>query len=265
MRGLGLMLLLAAGALTVLLMRSPLGALSFAPDTWKGAPMTLAAAFCGVYGALLLFVRRFSLASMVAAMLVAACFSVGTQAYVRNLHEVETVDLDFILPDDQTEAFLNLTKDSVTESRLTDFAEDLYTSGVLPEAPAFDQVQVVAGRPEGGRGQQVSVTFLYCPFIHPRSSLTRDVAMRYAMLICERNIAKLSSSWEASGVWNRFRMLRRWAHDYHMQHSTGKSPSEFADRFALARWLVKREPDAALRAFLHAQLEAEIQAEQNTP
>ncbi|MCZ7643784.1 MAG: hypothetical protein M5U26_00635 [Planctomycetota bacterium] len=250
-----LALLAVCATLTGLLMHSPLGALPFAPETWKGVPMTLGAAFCGLLGGFILLQRRFSLAALLAAIFSAALFATGTQAYVRNLHEVDTVVLDFLLPEAQTEEFVKLTRENLTEARLRGFLEDARAAGFLREPLPYDEVNLGVGRPEQGKGQQVIVNWVYCPFVHKRVSPGRDLAMRYALLVSEYNSAKLnlhsaSDELRYQGVWARVEPLVN-------QFDAAQTYRGFPpiDKY---RWLIDREPDAELQKVLQDALDREL-------
>ena len=68
------------------------------PRAWAGAPILLGAAFCGITGGFLLVQRRFSLAALMVAGIVAAVVAAGAQAYILSIHSIAIEEKSVLFP-----------------------------------------------------------------------------------------------------------------------------------------------------------------------
>ncbi|MCZ7643785.1 MAG: hypothetical protein M5U26_00640 [Planctomycetota bacterium] len=176
----GLLMLSGAAGLTWAFARSPMGTLSFAPTVWKGDVYLLAAGFLGCYGALLLALRRFSLAAVLASMVLAGALTSWCHNYAYGIFDLDRNSFVVKIPVERREEVLKELSRQLTSERLTDFARDLAEAGYAPNGVEFTQVDIRFGS-EGIDDVEVYVEFTYLPYVHPRRRAeSRAFAMRYA-------------------------------------------------------------------------------------
>ena len=250
---LGALLMGVSGMLAWQLMHDPLGTVPGSPSIWKGTPMILSAAFTGIYGALLLLLRRFSLAAVLLAMLLAGASAMGAQAYARTISDREEVEFNYALPKEQIEGFLETMRVALPESLLLALTQDLQAAGHIEEPPAFDEVAVAFGAPGAGGGVQISLRFTYCPFVHARQSPGRYAASLYAQWIADRHVAGLLST--AGGAPEKQADPAK-SLDTLVRYLYRRSSRNLAHPVEAARWLYGREPDPELKKALHAYMES---------
>lgn len=245
----GAALLAVSGGLAWMLILDPAGMVPGLPGFWKGAPIILFAAFSGIYGGLILVLRRFSLASVLVAMLAAALCAFAAQAYVRTIQDSERLLLQFPVAAEKVPAFSASLTQSLTEARLRGLVSDLRGGGILEEPSAFEEVLISIGPGEAGAGVELEARFVFCPFVHARQSPGRYLAMQYATLITDLKAEAATGPEAAKHSDEEVRVICSYLHR--------RYDERFKTRADAARWLAQREPDAEVKSALERFAERE--------
>lgn len=270
----GLGMVAAGAALLYFFVADPTGTLPGFPQVWKGGPLLLGACFLGVYGALLLILKRFSLASMLLSIILSASLTGGVHAYVYSFRESETRKDSFYLPPKNLKALLERSRTSLTSTRVTAFVLDLYAAGHLKQAIDYDELEITYGADQENESEQLLILkFSWSPYVHPKRSQARMWAQSYAELANEWNVLR------AMGVEPKVercipksvytvREILSWKSGFRIEFSFANSLCIFADNWAFLQrnstqkkstdqlylegytWLAEREPDAELKVFL---------------
>ena len=176
----------AGFALILYFAREPKGELPFLPGAWKGGPLLLCGGFLAICGALLMALRRFSLAAFIVAALVSGAFAAGAQAYVNGMREVTQRRFDVYLSQELQGAFIEQVKQKITPARLFDFA--LRYCAIRHSALPFDSLDIkYGGDPANPNIVRVTLETHSCPYLHTASSATIDGVSTYAKFLCEWN------------------------------------------------------------------------------
>ena len=146
------------------------------------------------------------------------------------------------MPQAAIPAFLDATRESLTQARLQALGRDLAALGIAEAAGDYSEAVIVMGQVEGR--VKASIGFRFCPFIHHHDSPGRLIAIYYARVLGAVHAEPLQAqggpgalvekvSHEAVQDMARYLSLRYREH--------------FADAQAAAKWLAGREPDAAAK------------------
>lgn len=243
-KGAGATLLGVCGALAWLLIGDPAGMMPGMPGFWKGAPMILGAVFCGIYGALIMVLRRFSLSAVLVAMFAAGLSAFGAQSFVRTITDSELLALRIHVPDASKQAFAKDLGEAVTEARLKGLTGDLRAAGILEEPSAFDAALVTVGQDGDGDALELSARLIYCPFVHERRSTGRYLAMQYATLAAGVLAERTPGAIFEGRTSETLRVLTSYL--------SRRYPEHFAQPAAAAQWLAAREPDPEVKRVLEA-------------
>ncbi|MBI3832385.1 MAG: hypothetical protein HY291_22870 [Planctomycetes bacterium] len=276
----GLGMLAAGSALLYFFVADPSGTLPGFPQVWKGGPLLLGACFLGVYGALLLLLKRFSLGAMLLAAVLSAALTGGVHAYVYSFRESETREDSFNLPPEKLKDFLERSRTSLTSTRVTAFVLDLYATGHLKQAIDYDELVIQFGGDRENEWRQfLRLTFSWSPYVHPMRSQARTWAQSYAELANKWNIIRTLGVEPNANRW-----VQKYIYSVHELETTGLTKPlsvQQVDAFTEAMgdflvdwvfmerlfsppqrktkekmyvegcsWLAEREPDPELKAFL---------------
>lgn len=211
--------------------------------------MLLGATFCGIWGGLILVLRRFSLGALLAATCTAGFTAFGAQAFLRTIKDSETLKLDYNTPQQSKAALAQRLGVAVTEARLQDLLADLRHEGLLEESSAFDAVLISTGNTSAA-GVELSVRFVFCPYFHERQSAGRYMAMHYASLLADLAAEETPDVSRHDG--RRHAQIQFQAFSKYLSR---RHTERFKTTTDAARWLLEREDRPEIRHALERFLE----------
>lgn len=159
--------------------KDPTGELSWLPGTWKGAPLILGACFGGVYGALLLLLRRFTLRGMLLCSVLSAALAGGLTAYVQTITDTQTIRGNVCVPREFQEAVQRDATKKITPARIARFLDELREAGKFNGVQDFQSVTIALIPDPSDDWIGYRTSFEFCPFVQPRSSQARTIAGKY--------------------------------------------------------------------------------------
>ncbi len=155
-------------------LEQPMGSIPGMPGTWRGAPLLLGACFLTIYGALIVILRRFSLAAILATGILSAGFATGMQAYAKSIRHIATdscwIDIE------NSDEFSQKLHQSLSNANLASFADRL----VQDKFVQFNEYDSISIRVSSAReGTLVDIRYTYCPCVHTGRSELRGIVKAY--------------------------------------------------------------------------------------
>lgn len=203
---LGLLLFCGGGWCLSAFVKSPSGQLPWLPGTWKGAPLILGACFGGVYGALLLILRRFSLRGMLLCSILSAALAAGLTAYVQTITETQTIRASLPVGSKAQDELLGKLREKITKERVLHFLEALREAGKLEGVQDFQAMNLSFAPGKSGDDIECRVEFEFLTYLQPATSPSRAVAARYV-----RALIAFYAIWKERPEDNNLDGLMKWA------------------------------------------------------
>ncbi len=158
-------------------LEQPMGSIPGMPGTWRGAPLLLSASFLTISGALMVILRRFSLAAILATGILSTGFATGMQAYVKSIRETVYEAYSVEIEASKSDQFIRELRECVSDTRLDALAADLYRDKFVRSID-YESATVSFGASNDG-AIVIKTNFSYCPYIHNSRSGVRDIIHSY--------------------------------------------------------------------------------------
>lgn len=182
---LGLLLFCGGGWCLSAFVKSPSGQLPWLPGTWKGAPLILGACFGGVYGALLLILRRFSLRGMLLCSILSAALAAGLTAYVQTITETQTIRIVREVPSRLQDKYLDVVSREITSQRVLRFLESLHAEDKLARSRDFNSLTVTFSTSQVAYEIECKLNIDVMTYVDPSSSEIRTAAENYVNFLLD--------------------------------------------------------------------------------
>lgn len=181
---LGAMFVIAAAWLLWDFVERPVGELIWLPGTWRGAPLILGACTFGVYGVLLVVLRRFSLWAMLLCTVLSAALTGGLTAYVQSFVEIQTKVVEIELPEEFQADYISWVNSTLTENRIKSFLQKRQAQEPdFNGQPDFRRVFVTAAPTVRKDTLRLAVNFEFQTYLQPRGTDLRVAVWSYVAVM----------------------------------------------------------------------------------